>query len=255
MSCPLKRLMELAAHFSETDRRPKNTMLRLPYTEQNYHIQQYDSSDIRTDISKRFTIKVDYTKNIMNLPTKEELNALRDECYKIACEHGFHDEQLSERHFLCLVISELMEAVEADRRDKPRAKVDYLELQMENAIDDDDFTHNFECFIKDTVEDELADAAIRILDLAGLQDCDIGEAVTVRLKSADDYILLRAYFKASTFTEAVYTIVENLFFDGYELALLNVFNLAYVMDFDLMEHIRLKMQYNRTRERLHGKKY
>lgn len=249
MSCPLKRLMELAAHFSETDRRPKNTMLRLPYTEQNYHIQQYDAD---FDKQKLFTVKVDYTKNYMNLPTKEELNALRDECYKIACEHGWHDEEHSERHFLCLVITELSEAVEADRKDR------HADLKSFNQSVETDYVPiatAFEGYIKDSVEDELADAAIRILDLAGLQDCDIGEAVTVRLKSADDYILLRAYFKASTFTEAVYTIVENLFFDGYELALLNVFNLAYVMDFDLMEHIRLKMQYNRTRERLHGKKY
>ena len=203
-----------------------------------------------TLISKNYIpVKVDYTKNIMNLPKKEELNALRDECYKIACEHGWHDEEHSERHFLCLVITELSEAVEADRNDRHACVGMFRSSRMHNEVT------GFECFIKDTVEDELADAAIRILDLAGLQDCDIGEAVTVRLKSADDYILLRAYFKASTFTEAVYTIVENLFFDGYELALLNVFNLAYVMDFDLMEHIRLKMQYNRTRERLHGKKY
>ena len=247
MSCPLKRLMELAAHFSETDRRPKNIMLRLPYTEQNYHIQQYDAD---FDKQKLFTVKVDYTKNFMNLPKKEELNALRDECYKIACEHGWHDEELSERHFLCLVITELSEAVEADRIDR------HADLEsLNDAASVYPWVRCFATYVKDTVEGELADAAIRILDLAGLQDCDIGEAVTVRLKSADDYILLRAYFKASTFTEAVYTIVENLFFDGYELALLNVFNLAYVMDFDLMEHIRLKMQYNRTRERLHGKKY
>lgn len=248
MSCPLKRLMELAAHFSETDRRPKNMMLRLPYTEQNHlDIQQYDAD---FDKQKLYTVKVDYTKNIMNLPKKEELNALRDECYKIACEHGWHDEELSERHFLCLVITELMEAVEADRIDR------HADLEsLNDAASVYPWVRCFATYVKDTVENELADAAIRILDLAGLQDCDIGEAVTVRLKSADDYILLRAYFKASTFTEAVYTIVENLFFDGYELALLNVFNLAYVMDFDLMEHIRLKMQYNRTRERLHGKRY
>lgn len=250
MSCPLKRLMELAASFSETDRRPKNMILRLPYTEQNHlDIQQYDAD---FDKQKLFTVKVDYTNNIMNLPKKEELNALRDECYKIACEHGWHDEEHSERHFLCLVITELSEAVEADRKDR------HADLKSFNQSVETDYVPiatAFEGYIKDSVEDELADAALRILDLAGLQDCDIGEAVTVRLKSADDYILLRAYFKASTFTEAVYTIVENLFFDGYELALLNVFNLAYVMDFDLMEHIRLKMQYNRTRERLHGKKY
>ena len=39
------------------------------------------------------------------------LNILRDQAYKIACNHGFHDKELSNEHFLCLVISELMEAV------------------------------------------------------------------------------------------------------------------------------------------------
>lgn len=44
------------------------------------------------------------------------LNELRNIAYKTACEHGFHDKRLSEEHCLCLVISELMEAVEADRK-------------------------------------------------------------------------------------------------------------------------------------------
>lgn len=42
-----------------------------------------------------------------------DLNELRDRAYKTACDHGFHDEELSNEHCLCLVISELMEAVEA----------------------------------------------------------------------------------------------------------------------------------------------
>lgn len=52
--------VELAARFSETDKRPKNVLLRFPLNDCD--IQQYDLSDIRTDISKRFIIKVDYTK-------------------------------------------------------------------------------------------------------------------------------------------------------------------------------------------------
>ena len=46
------------------------------------------------------------------------LNKLRNRVYKTACEHGFHDKELSNEHHLCLIISELMEAVEADRKGK-----------------------------------------------------------------------------------------------------------------------------------------
>lgn len=44
------------------------------------------------------------------------LNELRNQAYRNAVVHGWHEENLSDEHFLCLVISELMEAVEADRK-------------------------------------------------------------------------------------------------------------------------------------------
>ena len=44
-----------------------------------------------------------------------DLNRLRDEAFQIAVEHGWHDEVLSTEHFLCLIISELMEAVQAEK--------------------------------------------------------------------------------------------------------------------------------------------
>lgn len=58
------------------------------------------------------SIKTDMIMDNINL------NALRDRAYKTACEHGFHDKELSNEHLLCLIISELMEAVEADRKGK-----------------------------------------------------------------------------------------------------------------------------------------
>lgn len=183
----------------------------------------------------------------MNKPTKEELNALRDECYKISCEHGFHDEQLSERHFLCLVITELSEAVEADRKDR-HANV----AGFENAAKVYPIQRCFEGYIKDTVEDELADAAIRILDLAGLNG-DTFPSFSSELYKMDEDIC--DYFKSKSFTESIYEICEDIFTSGYDVALYDLFVLAEVMGFELMEHIRLKMDYNRTRQRLHGKKY
>lgn len=48
--------------------------------------------------------------------SKIDFNALRDRAYKCACDHGFHNTELSNGHLLMLVITELSEAVEADRK-------------------------------------------------------------------------------------------------------------------------------------------
>ncbi len=83
------------------------------------------------------------------------LNALRDRAYKTACEHGFHDKELSDEHLLCLIISELMEAVEADRKWK-RADIESFKSSYEDEEPHDDvnFKYCFEKYIKDSYEDE-----------------------------------------------------------------------------------------------------
>jgi hypothetical protein len=183
----------------------------------------------------------------MNEPTREQLTALRDECYKIACDHGFHDEERSEQHFLCLVITELSEAVQADRKDM------HADIKTFNAaLDGFECEVAFEAYIKDTVEDELADAAIRILDLAGMNG-DTFSGFSSEPYKRDGGMC--DYFKRKTFTESIYEICDDIFTIGYDVALYDLFTLAEVMGFDLMEHIRFKMEYNKTRERLHDRKY
>ena len=49
-------------------------------------------------------------------------NKLRDWAHKTSVEHGFYEDKPSNIHFLCLIVSELMEAVEADRKNH-RAKI------------------------------------------------------------------------------------------------------------------------------------
>ena len=39
------------------------------------------------------------------------LNELRNRAYKTACEHGFHDKELSNEHCLCLIVGELMDCL------------------------------------------------------------------------------------------------------------------------------------------------
>ncbi len=54
------------------------------------------------------------------------LNELRNIAYKTACEHGFHDKELSNSHYLMLVITELSEAVEADRKGMRAKRREFL---------------------------------------------------------------------------------------------------------------------------------
>ena len=83
------------------------------------------------------------------------LNELRNRAYKTACEHGFHDKELSNEHCLCLIVGELMEAVEADRKGrlgkkcKSRFEMDYNRYPA-LVEEEKRFKCSFEKNIKDT---------------------------------------------------------------------------------------------------------
>ena len=191
--------------------------------------------------------------------SKIDLNALRDGAYKTACEHGFHDQELSNEHCFCLVISELMEAVEADRKGK-RANVDRYNKKIANSricqgLDPDipkerGYEVAYNETIKGSIEEELADAVIRLLDLAGLRNFNLNRFSPVN-------VVLRK----KTFTENIYAIVKEIMDSKYSLeeqvnyVITQVFALADILGVDLLWHINQKMRYNELRENKHGKKY
>lgn len=191
------------------------------------------------------------------------LNILRDQAYKIACDHGFHDKELSNEHFLCLVISELMEAVEADRKGKrfDKGKYEYSEITECQGwlTTEEKFINVFNRCIKDTVQDELADAVIRLFDLAGLRNIDIEDFTDEKIEDLSESC------NDETFTESVYAIstipIRHEYEYGYPLdkqlnnMLVAIFGLAKHLDIDLLWHIDQKMKYNELRENMHGKKY
>ena len=192
------------------------------------------------------------------------LNALRDRAYKTACDHGFHDEELSNAHLFCLVISELMEAVEADRKnrhfDKEKYKIgEYAECQGW-LTNEEKFINVFNRYIKDTIEDELADAVIRLFDLAGLRNISLEIATKDIGDCIDD---MAESFKDETFTESIYAIstlpvIYNGLYDfptTINDMVLSIFGLAKHLEIDLLWHIEQKMKYNQLRDKIHGKKY
>lgn len=190
--------------------------------------------------------------------TLKNLNELKDRAYKNAVAHGWHDENLSDEHFLCLVISELMEAVEADRKNRHASvkffnhSIDYAlrELHLTEQDFDNYFFNSYKENIKGSVEEELADACIRLLDLAGLRGIFIHGSVTFVVQDE------------KTFTENVYYIIAELTNPKYvsskniNYALNQIQKLADMLKIDLLWHIEQKMKYNELRPYKHGgKKY
>lgn len=191
-----------------------------------------------------------------------DLNKLRDEAYQNAVEHGWHDEDLSTEHFLCLVISELMEAVQAERKGKRSDVAKFNEWQGNNIPFSEEtrvrrFQEDFEAYIKDSVEDELSDVCIRMLDLAGLLGVSF-LGVKFPLKIRDE---IYKYKSQKTFTEWCYDLTRFIanynpwhitILDCFVNILQEVFIMSRIKGFDLLWHIEMKMKYNRTRPRMHG---
>lgn len=186
------------------------------------------------------------------------LNELRDKSYKNACEHGFHDHELSNEHCFCLVISELMEAVEADRKCKVFKGVVAFEREFNRypALVEESrrFKCAFEKCVKDTVPDELADAVIRLLDLYGLLGIDLDEDAFDE-ETISEY---SATYCNKSFTESIFHIIKFITSNNEvfirscvvpEMLLLEIFGLAKYLSIDLMWHIEQKMKYNELREK------
>lgn len=178
------------------------------------------------------------------------MNELRDLAYKNAVAHGWHEENLSDEHFLCLVISELMEAVEADRKGM-HANRDIFEYYMkQRRRDDDEFIYAFKHDIKDSVEDELSDACIRLLDLAGLRGYDL-DSFDYEGSDTEDY-------SDMSFTESMFRIctyvTDNFYRDELYILLNEIFAFCRDRNIDIFWHIKQKMKYNELRPYKHGDK-
>lgn len=177
-------------------------------------------------------------------------NELAKRAYENARAKGFHDVERKDDHFLMLVVCELAEAVEADRSGRRADRKEYERLV--GACEEIVRPHLFEMYIKDSVEDELADAVIRLLDFIGMKGIDVNKKL-----NADD--LVGEYRKTKGkggLADEVYTIVCMLCFDEFvEYTMGDVFELADNHGIDLMWFVTEKMKYNETREVLHGKEY
>ena len=109
-----------------------------------------------------------------------QITELVKEARTTAVEKGFYDDSFNVGEKLMLIVSELGEALEAARKDKysPVGAVD----SVMDWWNDENFVEAFKDEIKDSFEDELADAVIRIFDLAGRLNIPIEKHILAKMR-------------------------------------------------------------------------
>ena len=188
----------------------------------------------------------------------EELNTLKERAYKIAADHGFHKDTKPDIYWLGLVMSEAGEAINADREGLC-VNIKRFEVYASKGFP---FSALFEEYIKNSIEDEIADIVIRLLDFAGMKGYEL--TITQRehdiaahsLSTIDKYTLSGFFFNLiGSLSEAfdigfLATGVNNTI-----CILADCFKKITNSDKDLWWFVDKKMAYNKMRPMLNGKKY
>ncbi len=98
--------------------------------------------------------------------------------------HGFFDEPKNLGEMLCLIHSEVSEALEADRKDHyatHMVNIDDSFIEHMNTADILFYRQEFETCVKHTFEDELADIVIRVMDLAAFKGVDLEYHIKMKM--------------------------------------------------------------------------
>ena len=194
----------------------------------------------------------------------DTLNRYAKDCHERAVDKGFGDGTHSVGHYLMLAFGELHEAIEADRIGK-WAKLDPDTIDTLQRIEGAIYVQEFLRLVKDTVEDEIADAVIRLLDLLGwllktkrtteiLNESDLSKVYGIldKPRPGEELTLLLLRIVADT---SGYWRLGPLREKGILYAIKSLEQLCDHLGIDLMTHIELKLKYNETRPAKHGKKY
>lgn len=190
----------------------------------------------------------------------EMLARFSQDFHQRAVAKGFWNEPHSVGHYLMLAFGELHEGIEADRIGK-WAKLTPEQIEELRGLEGAAYAQAFLWMVKDTVEDEIADAVIRLLDLLGWM---IGDGALSETEVIEGLSISVFHIEGlTTLADTLWPILQEACcmcgsYIRLKAILYVIRSLELTCDhlgIDLMTHIELKMKYNATRPALHGKKY
>lgn len=177
-----------------------------------------------------------------------DYNKLAAEIHAANVKKGWHEKPRDFEELILLIQSEVFEAFEAMRKGKfsEKAHTDILfdQWNRNGFFDPSEFLTT----IKNTLEDEVADTAIRLMDMAYAKGFEIPP---VKYRPRFD----KSLFSISAFIGTSGRMYHNCDANQVSVMLGWCEAMAETYDFDLEKHIYLKLQYNKTRPYKHGKKF
>lgn len=132
----------------------------------------------RTDADVSTSASVEANPMLAEVPVG--LNDLACAIYERNVEKGFYENSKNIGEMLCLIHSEVSEALEADRKEKYSAGV--IMNVVNGWVGDSDFVESYKKQVKGTFEEEMADIFIRVLDLCAFKGIDIEQHVKAKMR-------------------------------------------------------------------------
>ena len=176
----------------------------------------------------------------------ERLAKLQQRIWDVATAHGWHEKPISTAQYCGLIMTEMAEAIEADRNGR-RFKMTSAPPEHQQW-----FQGWYQEWVKGTIEEEFADVVIRVLDMAQ-------EVHGEKMRWLGYYPFGQVYIESKSFIEnAWYFIREVLNWGTMNISdcVSFMFDWAQDLGIDLWQHIEWKMKYNELRPYKHGgKKY
>lgn len=169
-----------------------------------------------------------------------DLNKIIKQAHHMAVKNGFWKKDQCYERLAMLVITDLGKAIDAERHGN-HAKLEKYNDARTNIIfgsETEKRKQAFELFIKDTMEDELADACIRLMDMLGMYE------KTIIIEGMFTVNADKPLCEFCFYVSEVLILGER---SALEKALGMIFAYAKHNNIDIEWHIMEKMAYNEQR--------